>query len=181
VKECLKKFVVFLITLPLLLSLLSSCETEKKNKPSVKEFKARDRVIEYVEKNNDWNLTPIFKYETEDENGVGITYNVLGKKDSFGITGPFPIVAGIPQKYFWFYWGEEKIKDQPLEIMAYKKGSNELIKLFLGEFYEGAQINGYEVNMPSNLKFPSSGVWNVLIYINDVLSGNIVVEVIPKG
>jgi hypothetical protein len=181
VLEYLKKFVVFLITLPLLLCLLSSCETERKNETKVKDIKDRDSVVKYVEKYSDWDFTPTFKYETEDENGVGITYKVIGKKDSFGIAGPFPIVAGISQKYFWFYWGEKKIKDQPVEIVAYKKGSNELIKLFSGEFYEGAQINENEVNMPSNLKFPSSGVWNVLIYINDELSGNIVVEVVPKG
>jgi hypothetical protein len=181
VQEYLKRYFIFLITLPLLLCLLSSCETERKNETSVKDIKARDRAIEYVEKYSDWDLTPIFKYETEDENGVGITYNVLGKKDGFGITGPFPIVASKPQKYFWFYWGEKKIKDQPVEIMTYKKGSNELIKLFSGEFYEGAQINENEVNMPSNLKLPSSGVWNILIYINDELYGNIVVEVVPKG
>ncbi|RZT23634.1 hypothetical protein [Fictibacillus sp. BK138] len=174
----MKKVVVFVITLLLLLSLLTGCESERKNE--TKYIKARDRAIEYVEKNHDWDLSPTFKYETED-NGVGVTYNVLGKKDSFGITGPFPIVAGVKQKYFWFYWGEDQIKDQPVEIMAYKKGSNELIKLFSGEFYEGAQISENEVNMPSNLKFPSAGVWNVLIYINDQLSGNIVVKVVPKG
>jgi hypothetical protein len=178
VQQYLKKVIVFLITLLLLLCLLTGCESELMNE--TKDTKARDRAIEYVEKYNDWDLSPTFKYDTED-NGVGVTYNVLGKKDSFGITGPFPIVAGVKQKYFWFYWGEKKIKDQPVEIMAYKKGSNELIKLFSGEFYEGAQLNENEVNMPSNLKFPSAGVWNVLIYINDELSGNIVVEVVPKG
>lgn len=52
--------------------------------------------------------------------------------------------------------------------------------MFSGEFYKGAQINENEVNMPSHLKFPSSGVWNLLVYINDELSGNIVVEAIPK-
>jgi hypothetical protein len=178
VQEYLKKVVVFVITLLLLLSLLTGCESERKNE--TKDIKARDRAIDYVEKNLNWEPSPTFNYQTED-NGVGVTYNVLGKKDSFGITGPFPIVAGVKQKYFWFYWGEEQIKDEPVEIMAYKKGSNELIKLFSGEFYEGAQISEDEVNMPSNLKFPSAGVWNVLIYINDQLSGNFVVEVVPKG
>lgn len=53
--------------------------------------------------------------------------------------------------------------------------------MFSGQFYEGAQINENEVNMPSLLGFPSSGIWNLLVYVNDELSGNIVVEVVPKN
>ncbi|MCC2252345.1 MAG: hypothetical protein ACQEWU_19920 [Bacillota bacterium] len=172
---------VVLVYLMLFLIVFAACETDSKVKEdSVKAIKGNDEnsTTALNEAYNDWELTPTFEYHTKSKDGEDLTYEVIGKKDAFGITGPFPIVSSKSQKYFWFYWGQENIKNQPVEIMALKKGAKDLIKVFSGEFYSGAQINKNEVNMPSNLLFPSPGVWNVLIFIDDELTGNIVVEVV---
>lgn len=174
---------VLLAYLTLLFLLLAGCKTEsnteEKNANNI-EVKYEGSTIEIKDEYNEWNLTSKFNYQIKSYSGESVTYEVIGKKGSFGITSSFPIVSSKMQKVFWFYWGEENIKNQPVKVLAYKKGSKELIEVFSGEFNEGAQINENEVNMPSNLKLPSSGVWNLLVYINDELSGNIVVEVIPK-
>lgn len=59
----------------------------------------------------------------QNKKGESLTYEVIGKKGGFGITGPFPIVSSKWKKYFWFYWGGENIKNQPVKIMAYKEDS----------------------------------------------------------
>ncbi|MFD2923924.1 hypothetical protein [Halobacillus naozhouensis] len=180
----MKRRFVFLAYLAFLLMLLTACETESKTEGKdnkVKELKYEGSTLEIKDEYNEWNLSPKFNYQTKSYSGESSTYEVIGSKDGFGITGNFPMKADKQKKFFWFYWGEENIKNQPVKVMAYKKGSEELIKVFSGKFYEGAQINENEVNMPSYLMLPSPGVWNLLAYINDELSGNIVVEVIPKG
>jgi hypothetical protein len=176
----LKRLIIVISSLTILLCFFG-CESESKTaatKQKDNEVKYEGATIEINDKYKKWNVAPEFKYQTKGQDGGSLTYEVIGNRAGFGITGQFPIVSGEKQKYFWFYWGKENIKNQPVKVMAYKKGSKELINVFEGEFYVGAQINKDEVNMPSNLKFPSSGVWNVLIFINDKLSGNIVVNVI---
>lgn len=172
-----------IVLLSIIVFLLYGCETGGESD----EIEAEDAVlneqgtaIEINEEYSGWNLTPKFKYQPKDQRkDEKVTYQVIGKKDGFGITGPFPIESRKRQKYFWFYWGEEPITNQPVKVMAHKKGSEKLITMYSGQFNEGAQINENEVNMPSTLKFPSSGVWNVLVYIDDTLSGNLVVKVVP--
>ncbi|MBM7553899.1 hypothetical protein [Thalassobacillus pellis] len=174
---------LFLLITSLSLLVMLGCESESKSADTKNnKLEYQGSIVAVGEEYTKWNLTPTFKYHTKDQRtGENVSYEIIGKKDSFGITGPFPIIANKSQKYMWFYWGKKPIKDQPVKVMAYKKGSNELIKLFSGEFYEGAQINEKEVNMPSSLKFPDSGIWNVLVFIHDELSGNVVVQVAERG
>ncbi|MBU0904884.1 MAG: DUF4871 domain-containing protein, partial [Firmicutes bacterium] len=58
-----------------------------------------------------------------------------------------------------------------------KDGEEELIDVYSGTFNESAEVSSDSVNMPSHLKFPSAGVWKVLVYINEELYESIVVEV----
>jgi hypothetical protein len=179
-------FILFVYT-SCVFFLLFGCETVSNTEPrngQGLEVKYKGDTIKINDEYNEWELDTKFEYQTASHSGERVTYEVVGKKDGFGITGPFPIVSNDGtnkgQKYFWWYWGGENIKNQPVKVMGYKKGANELISLHTGEFFEGAQINEKEVNMPSGLRFPSSGVWNLLVYINDDLYGNVVVEVVPK-
>ncbi|WP_079527873.1 hypothetical protein [Halobacillus hunanensis] len=178
----MRKSTVYLAILILLLLLVAGCETEgntEKENSKHTDVEYAGSTIKIKDEYSEWNLSSKFDYQTKSYSGESITYEVIGNKHGFGITGKFPIVAGESEKYFWFYWGEENIKNQPVKVMAYKKGSDELNKVFSGKFYEGAQIKEKEVNMPSHLKLPSAGVWNLLVYINDELSGNVVVDVLP--
>jgi Domain of unknown function (DUF4871) len=104
----------------------------------------------------------------------------VGSKDGIGFTGPFPIMAKEKQKYFWFYLGEENIYDKPVEVKAIKKGTKELVDVLGGPstFYESAEVSPGSVNMPSSLKFPSAGIWKVLVYIEGELYESIVIEAV---
>jgi hypothetical protein len=175
----LKRIFVFLAYLTFLLFFITGCDTDSK----AEDKKAKNLELKHEglipDQYYEWNPTRKFTYQTTDQKtGESVSYEVIGKKNGFGITGPFPITASQKQKYFWFYWGKRNIKDQPVKVMGFNKDSKELITIFEGEFYKAAQINENEVNMPSNLLFPSSGIWNLLIYINNELSGNIVVEIV---
>jgi len=43
-------------------------------------------------------------------------------------------------------------------------------------FYKDAQVGPGSVNMPSNLEFPSEGIWKLFIYIDKKFYENIVIE-----
>ncbi|KGX91906.1 hypothetical protein [Pontibacillus marinus] len=176
----MKRFIVSITYVSFILFLLVGCETESEPEETTKELKYEGSTIEIGDQSNLWKLTPKYDYQTEGRNGERKTYEVIGKKDGFGITTSFPITAKKGQKFFWFYWGEEDIKNQPVKVLGYKKGSNEIVTLFRGEFYEEAQINEDEVNMPSNLTFQSPGIWNVLVYMDGEVKGNLVVKVVPR-
>lgn len=180
----MKKTVFLFISLTCLGLLLIGCQTEGKTEEKKEEsMKLEYEGIGYEvpEEYRTWNLSSKFQYQTSSSDGNVLEYAILGEKDGFGITGSFPLKAKQGNKYMWFYFGEKDIKNKSVKVMTYKKGTEELIYLHHGEFKEESQVNENEVNMPSNLMFPSSGVWNVLIFIEDEPFGNIVVEVIPKA
>ena len=93
------------------------------------------------------------------------------------MTGPFPIVAKDNQKYMWFYFGNENIYVRHVEVKAIRKGTEELIKVFSGSFFESAKVSSDSVNMPSRLRFPSAGHWKILLYIQGEFYESIVVDV----
>jgi hypothetical protein len=114
------------------------------------------------------------------ESGEKGSYTIVGSKDGIGFSGPFPIIATDKQKYFWFYFGAENIYDKPVEVKAIKKGTDEPVNVLLNTstFYESAEASPGSVNMPSSLKFPSAGIWKVLVYIEGELYESIVIEAV---
>ncbi|KUP06295.1 hypothetical protein Q75_09150 [Bacillus coahuilensis p1.1.43] len=141
--------------------------------------KVSDSILTEVDQINgdEWDLSPMFVHSVVYEDGTTGSYTLVGNKEHIGFTGPFPIVEKEPQKYFWFYLGHETIWNKKVEVRALKKGSYEHEFLFSGFFYEGAEVSPGSVNMPSNITFPSKGIWRIQIYLNDVLVESIVVEV----
>ncbi|WP_430787535.1 hypothetical protein VBD025_16715 [Virgibacillus flavescens] len=127
--------------------------------------------------NKNWDLSPTFEHTVVYESGKEGSYTVVGNEKTFGYSGPFPILAGKTQKYFWFYFGKENIYDKPVQVKALKKGTEEMVDIFEGTFYESAEVSPDSVNMPTHLHFPSAGVWKVLVYIEDEFYESIVVEV----
>ncbi|KML31216.1 hypothetical protein [Rossellomorea marisflavi] len=123
-----------------------------------------------------WTVTPPFDLLVTAADGDNVNYRILGQPDTFGFTHS-PLVANKPHKSLWFYFGEEKILDVPIQIKAVKKGSNKIDTLHTGSFYEGAEAGPDTINMPSLLTFPSSGTWQVLVYADKVLKETLVVEV----
>ncbi|MRG88324.1 DUF4871 domain-containing protein [Salinibacillus xinjiangensis] len=123
-----------------------------------------------------WKPSPIFEHTVTDKEGDKHIYSIIGKEGKIGFTNT-ELVASEPKKHMWFYWGEDNVYRKSVEVIGLKKGTDDLIKLHTGTFDKGAQVSENSVNMPSNMDFPSAGVWNILVYINREFSESIVVEV----
>ncbi len=130
-----------------------------------------------IPETDNWKLSSKFDYTVEPKNSDQHTYKIVGKKDTFGFTGPFPIVSKQPKKYMWFYFGKEDVYDIPVELKAVKKGTDKIINLDSGTFFKSAAVSPDSVNMPSILRFPSAGVWKILVYTNEKHVESIVVNV----
>lgn len=165
-----------LVTLLMLLITVTliACTSDDKGE-ALEKTKQKDPNVDEIS-NDSWDLSPTFNHTVEYENGKEGSYTIVGNKQTVGFTGPFPIPAE-KKKYFWFYFGKENIYDKPVEIKAIKKGTEEAVVLHEGSFYEAAEVSPDSVNMPSNLHFPSAGLWKVLVYIDGKLYESIVVEV----
>ncbi|MGP4060176.1 hypothetical protein [Halobacillus sp. H74] len=150
-------------------------ESKKEN-----EVQESSNDVQKVGAEDNWELSSTFNHSVEYENGEEGSYEIVGNKDTVGFTGTFPIKARDSQKYFWFYFGKESIYDKPVEVKAIKKGTMEPVDIISGpsNFYKEAEVSPHSVNMPSRLKFPSAGIWAILVYIDDELYESIVVEVI---
>lgn len=159
----MKKLSLFL-SLSLILSTLIAC-TSKTNE-----------VVDEPP-NNNWDLSPSFEHSVVDKYGTEISYTIVGKQDTLGFTGDILMNVEKMHKIFWFYFGKENILDKPVEVKAVKKGTEEVVDLHSGTFYRGAEVSPNSVNMPSNIKFPTAGLWKIFVYIDGELYESIVVEV----
>lgn len=176
--------IILALFIILTIGFLSACTENTSNE--TEEPKHEERVnenkidVSYEIPENDWKLSSTFEHSVEYESGEEGSYTVVGNKDGIGFTGPLPIIAKDKQKYFWFYFGKENIYDKRVEVKAIKKGTDELVDVLSGPstFYESAEVSPDSVNMPSHLKFPSAGVWKVLVYIDEKLYESIVVEIV---
>lgn len=180
----MKKIILFLLMSLMVGSLLIACTAESnyEDEGNTEETHQEDvqkntNVVVYEVPNDSWDLSPTFEHFVKVEDGKELSYSIIGYEDTFGITGSIPMVAEKPHKIFWFYFGEENIYDQPVEVKAIKEGTKELIDLHSGTFYKGAEVSVASVNMPSSLQFPSAGVWKDLVYIDGEFYESIVVEV----
>jgi Domain of unknown function (DUF4871) len=152
--------------------------TEKEIKEPQQEVNVNE--MDYEIPDNGWELSSTFEHSIVDARGEEASYTIVGSKGGIGFTGPFPIIAKEKQKYFWFYFGEENIYDKPVEVKAVKKGTKELVDVLGGPstFYESAEVSPGSVNMPSSLKFPSAGIWKVLVYVDGELYESIVIKAV---
>jgi hypothetical protein len=144
----------------------------------LEEVQVNINEVVYQIPNSSWDLSPIFEHSIVDENGKEVSYTIIGNEKTLGFTGAMLMDAEQTHKMFWFYFGEENIYDKPVEVKAIKEGTEELVDLHSGSFYEGAEVSADSVNIPSHLEFPSAGLWKILVYIDDEFYESIVVEVV---
>ncbi|SDO09547.1 hypothetical protein SAMN05518871_11050 [Psychrobacillus sp. OK028] len=133
--------------------------------------------VVYELPDNRWDLSPSFEHSIVNKDGEETTYTIVGKQDTLGFTGDIIMDVEKIHKIFWFYFGKENILDKPVEVKAVKKDTEDIIDLHSGTFYKGAEVSPDSVNMPSNIKFPTAGVWKFLVYIDGEFYESIVVEV----
>lgn len=183
----MKKLILFLSMLLMVGTLMVGCSSVENNDGDITEETEQEESQENTDEiskennyeipNDNWDLSQTFEHTVTNQNGKESTYTIVGNKETLGFTGSSPIVTDKIHKFFWFYWGEGNIYDKPVKVIALKKDSEEPIEVHSGTFYKGAQVSKDIVNMPSNVKFPSAGVWKLLIYIDREFYESIVVEV----
>ncbi|MCM3718323.1 DUF4871 domain-containing protein [Fictibacillus phosphorivorans] len=174
------------LSLFLTIGIMAACTPSSKTAKDLEKPKEKNEAqestneIKEITSEGNWDLSLTFDHSVVYESGEKGSYEIVGNKDTVGFTGPFPIKEKDSQKYFWFYFGKENVYDKPVKVKAIKKGTKELVDILSGPstFYESAEVSPDSVNMPSHLRFPSAGVWKVLIYIDEKLYEDIVVEVV---
>lgn len=168
----------------LMVGTLIACTSNTKNKNEGVSEKTEQEVVKentneivYTIPNDSWELSSTFQHSIVDNDGKEVSYTIVGNEETLGFTGDILMDVEKSHKIFWFYFGKENIFDKPVEVKAVKKGTEELVDLYSGMFYQGAEVSADSANMPSNLKFPSAGIWKILVYINHKFYESIVVRV----
>lgn len=179
----MKKLILFLY-MSLMVGAMIACTPDTKNenegvpeKTKQEDVQESEIEVAYEIPNDNWDLSPLFEHSVVDKDGKEVSYTIVGNQNTLGFTGNIQLNVEKAHKIFWFYFGKENILDKPVEVKGIKEGTEEIVHLHLGSFYKGAEVSPDSVNMPSNIKFPSAGLWKMLVYIDGELYGNVVVEV----
>jgi len=94
------------------------------------------------------------------------------------------IIANKESKYMWHFWGDKDRISGDFKVVGTDKEGKEHPVLVSGSDtvwqYANNSIspnNGADSHIPSNMLFPTSGLWKLDIYFNEKLFGKLVVNV----
>ena len=94
------------------------------------------------------------------------------------------IIANKANKYMWHFWGDKDSISGDFKVVGTDKEGKEHPVLISGDDtvwkYSNTSIspnNGADSHIPSNMVFPTSGLWKLEIYFNEKLFGEIVINV----
>ncbi|MGA3601750.1 DUF4871 domain-containing protein [Lysinibacillus agricola] len=94
------------------------------------------------------------------------------------------IIANKANKHMWYFWGEKDSISGDFKVVGIDKEGKEHPVLLSGNDkvwqYSNASISpndGADTHIPSNMVFPTSGLWKLEIYFNDKLFGELVINV----
>ena len=94
------------------------------------------------------------------------------------------IIANKANKYMWHFWGDKDSISGDFKVVGTDKEGKEHPVLVSGDDtvwqYSNTSIspnNGADSHIPSNMVFPTSGLWKLEIYFNEKLFGEIVINV----
>lgn len=126
---------------------------------------------EYTQR--DWHESPLF------ESG---DYKMIGEEGRIGfIYDDCEVVRFYPEKenkYMWHFWGsEEELLGDFKVVGTHENSDEEIVVIPERENNSLSPTNGADQHIPSNMKFPESGIWKLDAYIGDELFGNIYIRV----
>ncbi|MCR8641956.1 DUF4871 domain-containing protein [Paenibacillus sp. N1-5-1-14] len=125
-----------------------------------------DVVIDIPE--HSWEVSPTFKYNI---------YQLRGIENRMGVMD-HEIIAGKPNKYMWFFWGDKSILRGESPVYAVRKGTNELILIEKSGFSYGSAFEiDHDNSIITSLNIPKPGIWRLMVYANNNLFDSVVVEV----
>jgi hypothetical protein len=116
-------------------------------------------------------ISPIFKVYLEDK-----WYLLRGKVGVMGITDT-SFIRGKANKYLWFFWGEANQFEGSIKILGNELESDDEVILFIANEIYGPH-EGANAHLPTMIKIPSSGPWNLSVFINNIFFESIVVNVV---
>lgn len=119
---------------------------------------------------------------------------MIGIEGQIGIVGP-EFVAGRVGKYMWHFWGsDDKLGQSPFRVEAVRLDTGERSMVLIEDGgtpqeklvweYDqmpGGPNNGADAHIPSNLKLPSAGRWQLDASLGGEKVGAIVVNVINSS
>lgn len=146
--------------------------------------------------NNDKTLeaSPLFALPVTFGNGVEGDYLLIGKEGKVGFlvgsgkrgeATTMPIIANQVNKYMWHFWGKENDISGNFKVVGINEDGEEhpILVVANNKVWEYPKlnispINGADSHTPSQMVFPTSGLWKLEIYFNEVSFDEIVVNVI---
>lgn len=103
---------------------------------------------------------------------------MFGKEGSIGIIGPKEVTEN-GQKWMRHFWGTKDISYKQWEVKATKQGDEESFSpiTFKDDILEprGDDMNGHA---RSTVLFPSSGLWELSVYIDGEYFDELIVDII---
>ncbi|MDI4647910.1 DUF4871 domain-containing protein [Cohnella hashimotonis] len=109
---------------------------------------------------------------------VSTGIELQGIEGKIGILGP-GFVANQANKYMWHLWGSKADLNGNFKVDAINlKTGNKVNPFTLNiPMLLGGPNNGADAHLPSTMKLPEPGVWQLNAYIDEKLFGSINVEV----
>ncbi|WP_050616537.1 DUF4871 domain-containing protein [Bacillus testis] len=103
--------------------------------------------------------------------------NMFGKDGRIGIIGSKKIPKE-GQKWMWHFWGTEEITTKHWKVKATKQGAKDEINPIIQKddvlTARGKDINGHA---RSAVKFPSSGLWKLQVFIDGHFFDEMIVDI----
>lgn len=101
-----------------------------------------------------------------------------GIEGKIGILGP-DFVANQANKHMWHLWGNKADLDGEFKVDAINIKSGEKINPFIFDIPTSlfGPNNGADAHLPSSMKLPEPGIWQLSAYIDEKLFGSINIEV----
>ncbi|MFS0783166.1 DUF4871 domain-containing protein [Bacillus sp. 1P06AnD] len=143
-----------------------------------------------------WKASPTFTIPITFGDGTEGEYRLIGTKGKIGFligsgnkgkSEEMPIVANKTNKYMWFIWGDGDPISGNFKVVGLNWNGKKHPVLVTGnkEVWEYPNIsvssnNGAVSQIPSNMVFPTSGLWQLKVYFNDRLFEEIVIDVKDK-
>ncbi|KAB2336342.1 DUF4871 domain-containing protein [Cytobacillus depressus] len=149
-------------------------------------------------KKEDWEVSPTFNIPVTFGDGIKGEYVLVGEEGRIGflvgsgkegVAEAQPIIAGKGNKYMWHFWGEKEEFEGNLKVVGINEKGEEHKVLIRNagtpnseKVWEYPEVaispnNGADTHVPSNMEFPTEGLWKLNVYIGDKLFGEIIVNV----
>ncbi|MFH7819168.1 DUF4871 domain-containing protein [Neobacillus thermocopriae] len=155
----------------------------------------KEKVVE-----ENWEVSPTFEVPVTFSDGTKGEYILIGEEGKLGLfigsgkegeaEAP-PIMAKKVNKYMWHFWSEKEEWKGKLKVVGInEKGEEHKVLISHAGTPNSEKVWEYsevriipheaETKVPSNMEFPTPGLWKLKVYVGNRLFGEIVVNVLER-